>query len=116
MGTIIGTKIGKDNKIVVDVEMGYEESLKLRGNIKNIHIFSEDSADIKANLSQRGTNEATKYFLIPKELRKDLKFDEEVKCQRIDSNDKTIFIFVVNKIPNIYMRRREDQIKKIENA
>jgi len=98
MGTILGTKITKDNKIVFEVEMDYEESLKLKGHIKNVHIFSEDAAEIKTNLSQRGTNEATKYFLIPRELRGDLKFNEQVKCQKVETNTRIIFVFVVDKI------------------
>lgn len=98
MGAILGTKITKDNKIVFEVEMDYEESLKLKGHIKNVHIFSEDAAEIKTNLSQRGTNEATKYFLIPRELRGNLKFNEQVKCQKIDTDSRTIFVFVVDKI------------------
>ena len=98
MGAILGTKITKDNKIIFEVEMDYEESLKLKGHIKNIHIFSEDAAEINTHLSQRGTNEATKYFLIPRELRGDLKFNEQVKCQKIDTDTRTVFIFVVNKI------------------
>ena len=98
MGTILGTKITKDNKIVFEVEIDYEESLKLKGHIKNIHIFSEDAAEIKTNLSQRGTNEATKYFLIPRELRGNLKFNELVKCQKMETDTRTIFVFVVNKV------------------
>ena len=78
--------------------------MKLKGNIKNIHIFSEDAAEVRTNLSQRGTNEATKYFLIPKELRENLIFSEEVKCQKIDTDTRTIFIFVVEK---------SDEIKRI---
>ena len=98
MGTILGTKTTKDNKIIFEVEMDYEESLKLKGNIKNIHLFSEDAAEIKTNLSQRGTNEATKYFLIPRELRSNLNFNEKVKCQKIETDSRTIFIFMVNKV------------------
>lgn len=98
MGIILGTKTSKDNKIIFEVEMSYEESLKLKGNIKNIHIFSEDAAEIKTNLSQRGTNEATKYFLIPRELRDNLNFNEKVKCQKIETDTRTIFVFVVNKV------------------
>ena len=98
MGTILGKKTTKDNKIIFEVEIDYEESLKLKGHIKNVHVFSEDAAEIKSNLSQRGTNEATKYFLIPRELRDNLKFNEQVKCQKIDTDTRTIFVFVVNKI------------------
>lgn len=98
MGTILGTKTLKNKKIIFEVELDYEESLKLKGHIKNVHLFSEDAAEIKTNLSQRGTNEATKYFLIPRELRENLKFNEEVKCQKIETNTRTIFIFVVNRV------------------
>ena len=98
MGKILGTKTTKDNKIIFEVEIDYKESLKLKGHIKNIHVFSEDSAEIQTNLSQRGTNEATKYFLIPRGLRENLTFDENVKCQRIDTDTRTIFVFVVNKV------------------
>ncbi len=98
MGTILGSKTTKDNKIIFEVEMDYEEALRLKGYIKNVHVFSEDAAEIKTNLSQRGTNEATKYFLIPRELRNNLVFNEEVKCQKIDTGTKIIFIFVVNNV------------------
>ncbi len=98
MGTILSTRTTKDNKIIFEVEIGYEESLKLKGHIKNIHIFSEDASKVKSNLSQRGTNEATKYFLIPRELRNNLKLDEEVKCQKIETDTRTIFVFVMNKV------------------
>ena len=97
MGSIKGIKTTKEDKVVVEVQMSYEESLNLKGHIKNIHLFSEDSAEIKANLSQRGANEATKYFLIPRELRKNLNFDERVLCQRIDSEDRIIFVYMVEK-------------------
>ncbi len=98
MGTILGTKTTKDDKIICEVELDYEESLRLKGHIKNIHVFSEDAAEIKANLSQRGTNEATKYFLIPRELRENLTFNEKVKCQKIDTDLRTVFVFVVTRV------------------
>jgi hypothetical protein len=98
MGRIIGSKSTKEGNVICEVEMSYEESLQLKGNIKNIHIFSEDVAEIRANLSQRGKNEATKYFLIPRELRSNLKFNERVRCQKIETETKIIFVYVVDKI------------------
>ena len=98
MGQIVGIKALRDDKVVVEVQMNYEESLKLKGHIKNIHLFSENAAEIKTNLSQRGTNEATKYFLIPRELRENLTFNEKVKCQRIDTDLRIIFVYMVDKI------------------
>ena len=94
----MGIRTTKDDKVIVELQMDYDESLKLKGHIKNIHMFSEDAAEIKTNLSQRGTNEATKYFLIPRELREDLTFDEKVKCQRIDTDTRIIFVYMVDKI------------------
>ena len=98
MGIVLSTKMVKEDKVVFEVELDYEESLRLRGFSKNVHVFSEDAAEIMTNLSQRGTNEATKYFLIPRELRNNLKFDEKVKCQKIETPMKNIFIFAVNKV------------------
>ena len=98
MGNILGTKITKNNKIIFEVEIDYNESLKLKGHIKNIHLFSEDAAKIKSNLSQRGANEATKYFLIPRELRDNLNFNEQVKCQKIETETRSLFVFVVKKL------------------
>jgi len=98
MGAILGTRTTKDNKVVLEIEMDYDDSLQLKGHIKNIHVFSEDAAEIKTNLSQRGKNEATKYFLIPRELRKNLKFDEKVKCQKLETKSKIIFVYVVDKL------------------
>lgn len=95
MGRIINSRVTKEGGVILDVELEYKESLTLKGNIKNVHIFSEDAAELKTNLSQRGANEATKYFLIPKALRGSLNLQGEVRCQKIDSGNKTIFIFVV---------------------
>jgi len=98
MGTIVGIKTTKNDKVIIELEVDYKESLQLKGHTKNIHLLSEDAAEIKTNLSQRGTNEATKYFLIPRELRENLKFDEKVKCQRVETNSRIIFVYVVDKI------------------
>ena len=98
MGTILGTKMTKDDKVIFEIEMDYEDSLKLKGHIKNIHVFSEDASEIKTNLSQRGSNDATKYFLIPRDLRNDLNFNKNVKCQKIETDTRKIFVFVVDKV------------------
>jgi hypothetical protein len=98
MGMILGTRMTKDDKVVFEVEMDYEDSLRLKGHIKNIHVFSEDAANIKSNLAQRGTNDTTKYFLIPRELREGLNFDKSVKCQKIKTESRKIFIFVMDKV------------------
>ncbi len=98
MGYIIGTEVTNDKKIILKICMNQEEFKNLKGNIDNVYIFSSDSETVTANLSQRGKNEATKYFLLPKELRKDLQFiQQEVTCQRINAKDKIFFIYTIDK-------------------
>lgn len=98
MGVVKRSEFLENGKVLFEVEMNYEECLELKGHIKEVYLFSEDAAEIKTNLAQRGTNEATKYFLIPKDLRKGLQFKEKVKCQKIETSEKSIFIFVVKKL------------------
>ena len=97
MGVILSSKVTGDNKIVFTVCMEHDEALQLQGHIDNVHLYSEKTASILTNISSRGKNEATKYFLIPRELRKNLKFNGDVRCQRFDTKQKTIFIYVVDK-------------------
>ena len=98
MGAILSSRMKDDGKVIFEVAVDYDESTQLKGYMDNVHVFSENVADIKTNISRRGKNEATKYFLIPKELRRNLKFNEKTTCQKIESKTKTIFIYVVDKI------------------
>ena len=98
MGSILSSKKQDDGKIIFEIAMDYEEALQLQGHMDNIHIFSENIAHIKANMAQRGKNAATKYFLIPRELRKGLKFNKDASCQRIDTKTRTIFVYVIDKL------------------
>ena len=98
MGAILSSRIKDDGKVIFEISVDYEEATQLKGYMNNVHIFSENVADIKTNISQRGKNEEKKYFLIPKELRKNLKFNAKTTCQKIESKTNTIFIYVVDKI------------------
>ena len=100
MGTITSSKIVKD-KIVFSVSMEQKEALQLQGHVNDIHIFTERIADIRTNLSGRGKDSATKYLLVPRELRKDIKFPQskQISCQRLDTKEHAIFVYLVNKIP-----------------
>ena len=97
MGVILSSRMKDDGRVVFEIAVEYEESVQLKGHMDNIHVFSENIADIEANISQRGKNEATKYFLIPKELRKGLKFNAKTTCQKIETKNRTIFVYVVDK-------------------
>jgi hypothetical protein len=98
MGEIVSSRIGDDGRILFTLSLAQDEALQLRGHINNIFIFSDNAAEIKTNIAMRGKNSATKYFLIPKELRKDLNFPGEVACQKIETKTKTIFIYSIDKL------------------
>lgn len=97
MGTILTSKMAADKKVIVEVLLDYDEYVQLKGHMHNIHIFSEDNVEVEANISQRGRNSATKYFLIPKNMRKGLKFTENVSCNKIDLKGRSIFIYTIKK-------------------
>ena len=97
MGEILSSRTAGDGKVIFEVSVDYDEAVQLQGHMSNVHVFSENIADIRANMAQRGKNEATKYFLIPKNLRKELKFNDEALCQKIETKSKVIFIYVIDK-------------------
>ena len=97
MGSIISSKVRDDGKVIFEVVMDYDEAIQLQGHMDNVYLFTEKTAAETAGISQRGKNEATKYFLIPRELRKDLKFNNDVFCQRVDTKTKIVFIYLVDK-------------------
>lgn len=106
MGRIISSK-KKGGKVLVEFLSGYEEFLQLKGHFENVFLFSEKVAEVQANISQRGKNEATKYFLIPKQLRKGFKFNNSTSCQKIELGNKVIFIYVVDKSKVIQSKRKQ---------
>lgn len=98
MGSILSSRVREDGKVIFEVCTDYNEALQMHGNLENIHIFSENVAAIKTNMSQRGKNDSTKYFLIPKELRRNLRFRDTTKCQKIETDSKIIFIYTIDKL------------------
>jgi len=69
MGTIISSKKDGDN-VLVEVLTDYNEFLQLKGHLNDIYLVTKNVAEVQTNISQRGKNEATKYFLIPRQFRK----------------------------------------------
>lgn len=100
MGSIISSKVNKD-KVIFSIKMEQAEALNLKGHVDDIHIFSEKVANIKTNLSGRGKGSATKYLLVPRGLRKDIKFPQskQISCQRLDTKEHAIFVYLVGKTP-----------------
>ncbi|MFH1637140.1 MAG: hypothetical protein ABIB71_01815 [Candidatus Woesearchaeota archaeon] len=97
MGTILSSKMKAQGKVIFEVLMDYNEAVQLQGHMDNVHLFSENITDLKTTISTRGKNAATKYFLIPCKLRRELKLNKEINCQKIELKDKTIFIYLVQK-------------------
>lgn len=97
MGTILSSKLKGDSQVIFDVLMDYEEAVQLQGHMDNVHIFSENSFHVRTNVSTRGKNSATKYLLIPKELRKGINFEKEISCQKVDLKDRIIFVYGLKK-------------------
>ncbi|MBN1502352.1 hypothetical protein JW930_02310 [Candidatus Woesearchaeota archaeon] len=98
MGSILSSKVQPDGKVIYEIAVDKEEALQLKGFVDNIYVVSEDAADIKSRISFRGKNEATKYFLIPRELREDIRKSKEVTCQRFDTKGKSIYVYLVDRI------------------
>jgi len=101
------------NKVRVEVLSDYEEFLQLKGHLNDVYLFTDNTANIQTNISQRGKNEATKYFLIPRQFRRGFRFDNTTSCQRFDVKNKVIFMYVVDKM-RVNPSRRELALKKID--
>lgn len=94
MGRIVAQRL-EENSIVAEVEMSKEEVRDLAGEMDDVLMISNKKANMPARISLRGRNEATKYFLIPRALRKNLNTLGSVSCQRIHREDIDVFVYVV---------------------
>ena len=73
------------------------EFKQLKGEMDDVKLFSDRIDAVPSRVSLRGRNEATKYFLIPRQLRKRMVIHGRVSCQRIQGVDgKEIFVYVVD--------------------
>ena len=97
MGTILSSKMKEDGKVIFEVLVDYEEALQLKGNCNNVHLFSEEVISYETPIARRGKNEATMYFLVPRELRKHLNLKGKAMCQKIETKSRSIFLYVVDK-------------------
>lgn len=98
MGSILSMKVANQDKLHANLELTQNEALSLKGNMENIHIFSENIFENTTRLVQRGKRESTKYFLLPRDFRKGVIPRDDVKCLRIETKHKNLFVFKVNKI------------------
>jgi len=111
MGKIISSRKQRD-KVISEIMFDYEEHLQLKGHLDDVHLFTEHVAEVQTNISQRGKNAATKYFLIPRQFRQGFKFNNTTSCQRFELKNKVVFIYVVNKL-KVNLSKRELMIKRL---
>jgi hypothetical protein len=81
--------------IVAEVLLTAEETKELGGEMDDITLFAQIRKQ-PARISLRGKNEATKYFLIPRTLRRTLNTMGSVSVQRIRRDSKDIFVYIVD--------------------
>jgi hypothetical protein len=98
MAKILETKFLNQDKINVKIDMSYEEFKFLKGSLEKIHVFSEDILLQESRLVQRGKREFTKYFLLPKNKRKDARPTNNVMTNVIETEKSLIYIFQISKI------------------
>ncbi|MDD9953796.1 MAG: hypothetical protein OXR66_05670 [Candidatus Woesearchaeota archaeon] len=97
MGSILRSKrCEKRNKIVVELLLDKDEFRQLKGEMDDVYVFSERVARVPSRVSMRGRNHRTKYFLIPRQLRRKLAARGGVSCQRIDCDGKSMFVYVLD--------------------
>ena len=97
MSKIIEIKSISEDKNKVTLELNSKELSWIEGKMEKMHLFSEDNLKYKAKLVKRGKRDSTKYFLLPKEFRKNVNSSNNVKSTVIESKIKSIFIFEVSK-------------------
>ena len=69
----------------------------LRGHYDDIHIITEKTATEISKIASRGNGAATKYLLIPKNIRCDISENNKVFCNKIETDDKLIYVYTIDK-------------------
>jgi len=105
MGKIIGIHDMPEGKKKVSILVSMDEIIQLQGNLKEVHVFSTDACITKSSVIRSGINKSTKYFKIPKSftLRNSkkkfkqllLKKDLQIFCQRLETAEKNIFVYII---------------------
>ena len=104
MGKVVHS-MKKGKNVIMNLELDYDEVLQMKGHVEDIHVFSECATNIESHISHRGLNSSTKYFLVPRRLRKELKFNSKVTCQMLNLKNKAVFIYIIDKISQFTPKR-----------
>lgn len=98
MGQILRTKTLPHGKVVIDLELSFDEALQLKNHAKKIHLFSENLCCHKACVVEKGVNLGSKSVLIPLSLKSRSKINfSEVAYQKLETDSKIFYIAVAKK-------------------
>jgi phosphopantetheinyl transferase len=93
MGKIISSKQLKNNKFLIKILTENQDLKNLKGNLKNIHIFTDECCTKEACVKERGNNKTTKYFQIPLTLRPKKRSYQKLISQKIESQKAIYYIY-----------------------
>lgn len=112
MGKIVNIEYDDNSTdAYVTVKLNSGELKTLQGEYDKVHIFSENSILFNSTISKRGKAEATVYLLVHRELRKGIKSSSKAQMTRLDTEDKSFIIGMINKPKE---KKENNEIKKIE--
>ena len=97
MGSIIASKVRDDGKIVFEVCVSHAEALQLKGHVDNISLVPLNIETERVNVVQRGTNDATTYFLVPKTAREKIKKSKTASFQTIKTPTGMLYIYNIKR-------------------
>lgn len=100
MGEIIHSKIISNNKVIYKILLDVEEAQRLKGHLKNIHVFTSNLCKEKTQINTRGNNGVTKYFKIPLGIRSRKKYHGKLVYQKIDTTKNIFYIYTIHKENN----------------
>lgn len=93
MGNIVSSRQLTNKKVIIKFLTESQDFKNIKGNMKNIHFFSENKCTKEACLKERGNNKTTKYVEIPLTLRPRKKNYQKLSYQRIESPKDTYYIY-----------------------
>jgi hypothetical protein len=84
------------DKVLVELLVSRDELRQLRGEMRDVAIFTDRILTEPSKVSLRGRNDSTHYFLIPRQLRRNLPPHCKVSCQRFGSHGKIFFVYGID--------------------
>ena len=83
--------------VLMQMKLSLDEFRQLKGELDELFVIAREASKTPSRVSMRGKNEATKYFLIPRNFRKNLSLRGKVSCQRVDDCISSTFVYHVRK-------------------